>query len=91
MLFFAFFFFTGISSFAAQWAVGAVLLGYPATDGRYAPEGYAVAFVGLAVLQFAALAWLAPVRAAQVDAASAGAPAPGRSERPAAERAAGPR
>jgi MFS family permease len=78
-------------SFAAQWAVGAVLLGYPATEGRYAPEGYAVALLAIGVLQVAALAWLLPLRAAQVEAASAGAPAPGRSERPAAGRAAGPR
>jgi MFS family permease len=49
-------------SFAAQWAIGAVLLGYPAADGRYAPEGYAMALVGLAVLQFAALAWILPLR-----------------------------
>jgi MFS family permease len=49
-------------SFAAQWAIGAVLLGYPAADGRYAPEGYAMALVGLAVLQCAALAWILPLR-----------------------------
>jgi MFS family permease len=49
-------------SFAAQWAIGAVLLGYPAADGRYAPEGYAMALVGLAVLQLAALAWILPLR-----------------------------
>jgi MFS family permease len=49
-------------SFAAQWAVGAALLAHPATDGRYAPEGYTVAFLGLAALQLAALAWLLPLR-----------------------------
>jgi predicted MFS family arabinose efflux permease len=49
-------------SFAAQWAVGAVLLAHPAAAGRYAPEGYALAFLGLAALQLAALAWLLPLR-----------------------------
>ncbi len=51
-----------IVSFAAQWGVGAVLLGYPVIDGRYAPQGYAAALVGLAVLQLAALAWILPLR-----------------------------
>jgi len=49
-------------SFLFQWGIGAVLRLYPVTDGRYAPEGYAVAFVLLGILQFAALAWLAPMR-----------------------------
>jgi MFS family permease len=49
-------------SFAFQWGVGAVLKSYPAADGRYAPEGYAVAFGILGVLQLAALAWLLPMR-----------------------------
>jgi MFS family permease len=49
-------------SFLFQWGIGAVLRLYPVTDGRYAPEGYATAFVLLGVLQFAALAWLAPMR-----------------------------
>jgi hypothetical protein len=49
-------------SFAFQWGVGAVLKSYPSADGRYAPEGYALAFGILAVLQLAALAWLAPMR-----------------------------
>jgi MFS family permease len=49
-------------SFAFQWGIGAVLRLYPVADGRYAPEGYAAAFVILGVLQLAALAWLAPMR-----------------------------
>lgn len=49
-------------SFLFQWGIGAVLRLYPVTDGRYAPEGYAAAFLFLGVLQLAALAWLAPMR-----------------------------
>jgi len=49
-------------SFAFQWGVGAVLRFYPAADGRYAPEGYAVALAILAALQLAAVAWLLPMR-----------------------------
>jgi hypothetical protein len=49
-------------SFLFQWGIGAVLRLYPVTDGRYAPEGYAVALLILGVLQFAALLWLAPMR-----------------------------
>ena len=45
-------------SFAFQWGIGAVLKQYPVTDGRYAPEGYAVAFGTLAIAQLAAIAWL---------------------------------
>jgi predicted MFS family arabinose efflux permease len=45
-------------SFAFQWGIGAVLKLYPVLDGRYAPQGYAVAFSILAALQLAALAWL---------------------------------
>lgn len=79
------------ASFVFQWGIGAVLRAFPAVDGRYPAEGYAIALLAIGVLQVAALAWLLPVRAARVEAASAGAAAPGRSERPAAERAAGPR
>jgi sugar phosphate permease len=50
------------ASFAFQWAIGAVLRGYPVVDGRYAPEGYAAALLGLAVLQVVVLAWLLPLR-----------------------------
>jgi sugar phosphate permease len=49
-------------SFAFQWGIGAVLRNYPVVDGRYAPEGYAVALVAIGVLQLAALAWLMPLR-----------------------------
>ncbi len=49
-------------SFAFQWGIGAVLRLYPASDGRYAPEGYAAALAVLAALQLAALAWLLPMR-----------------------------
>jgi len=52
-------------SFAFQWGIGAVLRLYPVADGRYAPEGYAAAFIVLGVLQLAALAWLAPMREAR--------------------------
>ncbi len=49
-------------SFAFQWGIGAVLKLYPVVDGRYAPQGYAAAFLALAALQLAALAWLYPLR-----------------------------
>jgi MFS family permease len=50
------------ASFLFQWGIGAVLRLYPVTDGRYAPEGYAVALFALGAMQIAALAWLAPMR-----------------------------
>jgi MFS family permease len=50
------------ASFLFQWGIGAVLRLYPVTDGRYSPEGYAVALFGLGVMQLAVLAWLAPMR-----------------------------
>jgi MFS family permease len=50
-------------SFAFQWGIGAVLRLYPVADGRYAPEGYATAFLILGALQLAVIAWLAPMRA----------------------------
>ncbi len=49
-------------AFGFQWGVGAVLKLYPVTNGNYAPEGYAMAFTILAVLQIAALAWLLPMQ-----------------------------
>jgi uncharacterized membrane protein len=49
-------------SFAFQWGVGAVLRLYPSADGRYAPEGYAMALGILTALQVAVLAWLLPLR-----------------------------
>jgi len=49
-------------SFAAQWGIGAVLRLYPVSDGRYAPEGYAAALIGLGVLQLASVLWLLPMR-----------------------------
>jgi len=51
------------SSFAFQWGIGAVLRLYPVVDGRYAQAGYTAALATLVVLQLAALAWLAPLRA----------------------------
>jgi sugar phosphate permease len=50
------------ASFALQWGIGAVLRAFPVADGRYAPEGYAAALVGIAVLQAVALAWMLPLR-----------------------------
>ena len=49
-------------SFAFQWGIGAVLRLYPVSDGRYAPEGYAMALWILVALQCATLAWLLPMR-----------------------------
>jgi hypothetical protein len=56
-------------SFAFQWGIGAVLRLYPVTDGRYAPEGYAMALWILVALQAATLAWLLPMRSRQARAA----------------------
>jgi predicted MFS family arabinose efflux permease len=50
------------ASFAFQWGFGAVLRAFPIADGRYSPDGYAVALLGAAVLQAAVLAWLLPFR-----------------------------
>ncbi|HEX5612888.1 MAG TPA: MFS transporter [Burkholderiales bacterium] len=49
-------------SFLFQWGIGAVLRGFPVIDGRFAPEGYALALAVLATLQAAVLAWLLPMR-----------------------------
>jgi predicted MFS family arabinose efflux permease len=49
-------------SFVFQWGVGAVLRGYPVTEGQYSPQGYSTALSVLAVLQLAVLAWLLPMR-----------------------------
>jgi MFS family permease len=46
------------ASFAFQWGVGAVLGLWPASAGRYDPEGYRVAFWLLLAAQAAAAAWL---------------------------------
>jgi predicted MFS family arabinose efflux permease len=50
------------ASFAFQWGIGAVLRAYPVVDGRYAPDGYAAALLGIAALQVAVLAWVLPLR-----------------------------
>jgi MFS family permease len=50
------------ASFAFQWGIGALLRFYPASDAGYAPEGYVAAFVTLAILQAAVLAWLLPMK-----------------------------
>jgi MFS family permease len=53
------------ASFACQWGIGAVLKQYPVIDGRYAPEGYALAFGILALAQLATLVWLWPMKDAR--------------------------
>ncbi|MEA3193139.1 MAG: hypothetical protein QOD26_1472 [Betaproteobacteria bacterium] len=50
------------ASFAFQWGVGAVLGLWPASAGRYDPEGYRVAFGILLAAQAAAAAWLLTAR-----------------------------
>jgi len=50
------------TSFAFQWGIGAVLRAFPVVDGRYAPEGYAAALLGIAALQVIVLAWVLPLR-----------------------------
>jgi predicted MFS family arabinose efflux permease len=54
-------------SFVCQWGIGAVLRLWPAADGRYAPEGYAAAFLVLGLVQLASLAWLLPMRAEETN------------------------
>lgn len=51
-----------LASFAFQWGVGVLLRHWPADQGRYPAEGYAVAFGIAGVLQLAALLWLLPMR-----------------------------
>ncbi len=51
-----------LASFAFQWGVGVLLRLWPAVDGRYPAEGYAVAFGIIGVLQLAVLLWLLPMR-----------------------------
>jgi MFS family permease len=46
------------TSFVFQWGVGAVLGLWPATEGRYAADGYRAAFGALLAAQAAAAAWL---------------------------------
>ncbi|MHB8773345.1 MAG: MFS transporter [Syntrophales bacterium] len=46
-----------VASFLVQWGVGIIVNQYPAGDGRYAPEGYALAFGVLTVLQVLGLLW----------------------------------
>ena len=57
-------------SFAFQWGIGAVLRLYPVADGRYAPEGYAMALWILVAFQAATLTWLLPMRSRQAQAAT---------------------
>jgi len=52
------------ASFAFQWGIGVLLRLWPAADGRYPPESYAVAFGIVGALQLATLAWLLPLREA---------------------------
>ena len=51
-----------LASFAFQWGVGVLLRLWPAIEGRYPAEAYAVAFGIVGVLQLAALLWLLPMR-----------------------------
>jgi hypothetical protein len=49
-------------SFLFQFGIGAVLRLFPVVDGRYSPEGYALAFGLIAAVQCAVLAWLLPMK-----------------------------
>lgn len=51
-----------LSTFTTQWSVGAVLRQFPAEGGRYAPEGYALAFGGLACIHLLVWLWLATLK-----------------------------
>jgi MFS family permease len=44
-----------VATFLVQWGIGIVINFYPTGGGRYAPEGYTVAFGACVVLQVAAL------------------------------------
>ncbi|MBM3555602.1 MAG: hypothetical protein FJX47_08620 [Alphaproteobacteria bacterium] len=46
-----------VATFTMQSAVGWVLDRFPATATGYAPEGYGVAFFGLAAIQLCGIAW----------------------------------
>ncbi len=46
-----------VASFLVQWGIGIIVNHYPAGDGRYAPEGYAIAFAITTVLQAAGVVW----------------------------------
>ena len=52
------------TSFAVQWGVGALLGLWPSEQGRYAAEGYRMAFGVLLAAQAAAAAWLLTARQA---------------------------
>ena len=49
-------------SFLCQLGIGVVLRMFPVVDGRYAPDGYILAFGLIAAAQCAVLAWLLPMR-----------------------------
>ena len=46
-----------VASFLVQWGIGIVINLYPAGDGSYTAEGYALAFGTATVLQAASLLW----------------------------------
>jgi hypothetical protein len=54
-----------LASFGVQWGVGALLRLWPAVDGRYPAEGYAVAFGIVGAMQLAVLLWLLPMKEPQ--------------------------
>jgi len=54
-----------LASFGVQWGVGALLRLWPAAEGRYPAEGYAVAFGIVGAVQLAVLLWLLPMKEPQ--------------------------
>jgi hypothetical protein len=46
-----------VASFLVQWGIGIIVNHYPAGGGRYAPEGYALAFGVTTVLQAIGVIW----------------------------------
>ena len=46
-----------VASFLVQWGIGIIVNHYPAGAGRYAPEGYALAFGVTTVLQAIGVIW----------------------------------
>ena len=46
-----------VASFLVQWGIGIIVNQYPVGDGRYAPEGYALAFGVTTVLQAIGVMW----------------------------------
>ncbi|MDZ7829248.1 MAG: hypothetical protein U5K33_07100 [Halofilum sp. (in: g-proteobacteria)] len=69
-----------VTAFIVQWGIGGILRAWEdTTTHQYDPTGYQVAFVVVAILQVAALAWFLRQWLQRADT-----PLPGRADRPGA-------